>query len=113
MINRNKIWTFEWNYDPNFRFPPKYPFGAKYLLCESPQGDKFIAATSLVEEHKKIKDHIYDDDKVLGGGCIYYYGEEKGFVLTDSSLKFGPADHEEAKRILNQLFPNVPVVIEK
>ncbi len=112
----NYIATFDWNYfaEKFGTYLPKRPFGAKYILCEE-DGKKFFVADAMCEEHSHIqKKYLPPDVKVLGGGTVFYYGTEKGFVLTDKSMKFGPADHKEAKKLLEGMFrESVPIEIEE
>jgi hypothetical protein len=111
---RNRIVTFDWNYfkDKFSTRLPKWPFGAKYILYEQ-NDQKFIIADATRTDHSAIaKGYLTGTEKILGGGCIYYYGWDGGkkIILTDYSVSFGPANHEEAKKILEEMFTEEVVV---
>lgn len=113
MKKLSKIITFDYE-DPSD--PPKYPFGAKYLLFESDHGIFFFADAlckdhkTLLEKYKSFFDRF--KSKPLGGGNLYFYGREKGFILREKSLGYGAADHEQTKKLLEEMFPLIPINIE-
>ena len=115
MENENVILTFDFSFPGNHI---RRPFGSKYLLCQNEKG-LFFVASSYCEEHKdlfeKFNDYIVNvyKAKVIGGGSMYYYGKEKGFVLTGYSIRYGRADHWETKKLIEKDFPGIPIAIEK
>ncbi len=109
----SRIITFDYE-DPSD--PPIRPFGAKYLFFESNKG-KFFIADSLCKDHTALfeKYKIFLERfnaKPAGGGNLYFYSREKGFVLTERSLRYGAANHEETKKLLEKILPEIPVTIE-
>lgn len=116
MEPENFIQSFDYH---DLSCPPRYPFGAKYLLCKQKgTEDFFFIADAFCKKHKDIKEKFKEvlkigkTTEIVGGGNIYFYDREKGFLLREGSLEFGKADHGKTKEILQKLFPEIPVIIE-
>jgi hypothetical protein len=97
--------TLEDNFSEGGDYSPRIPFSTKYILCTK-NDKKILVADTFCSEHMAIKNKYkaLEDAEVLGGGEIYFYGREKGFLLTESSVRYGKANHEEAAKLLRGMF---------
>lgn len=113
-MSANTIFTFGGHYGWGGKKEcPTKPFGGKYLLYQKEEnGEYFFICDCMQKKHQRIVElWLQSSDKICGGGEMYFYGKERGFELTESSVKYGKVNHEITKKILQKVFKKVVVVI--
>ncbi|MES2225071.1 MAG: hypothetical protein V4478_03745 [Patescibacteria group bacterium] len=112
----NTINTYEGNLAES-KTLPEHPFGMLYVLLAVGDASYIYADTkekdfgTVFDNAKKI---LGKEVRLLDGGELFYYGKEKGFLVSGKSRWFSTTSFEnkKTKKKLEEIFSEQPITVE-